>query len=134
MTLTKAVLTMKHRISSLALLTLSLLGASAHAATPAAESAEIKALRGECASKYSAGYAQADAAKSADSAEYTFVYHKGQYKGEHVAGQELACTEQQYAAYLNTVDMDRVMGAYPTAAGRPSVKAPRLPRSPSAGK
>jgi hypothetical protein len=126
---------MKRTLSSIALLTLSLIGAAAQAASPAAnESAAGQALRGECASKYSAHYAQADQAKASDAADYTFVYHKGQYKGEHVAGQSLDCTEQQYASFLNTVDMDRVMSAYPTAAGRPSVKAPRLPRTPSAGK
>jgi hypothetical protein len=112
---------------------LSLITVAAQAASPAAsESPAGQALRGECASKYSANYAKADPAQATD--EYTFVYHKGQYKGEHVAGQSLDCTEQQYASFLNTVDMDRVMAAYPTAAGRPSVKAPRLPRTPSAGK
>ncbi|MEJ6004839.1 hypothetical protein WG899_04720 [Paucibacter sp. AS339] len=123
---------MKHRITSIALLGLSLIGAAAHAASPTPESAEGRALRGECGSKHSVGYAAPAAA--ADTAEYTFVYNKGQFKGEQVAGQTQACTEQQYAAFLNTVDTDRVMAAYPTAAGRPSVKAPRLPRTPSAGK
>lgn len=126
---------MKHTLTSLALCSLSLLAASAHAASPAAnESAAGQALRAECASKYSAHYAQAEQTQASGAAEYTFVYHKGQYKGEHVAGQALDCTEQQYASYLNTVDLDRVMNAYPTAAGRPSIKAPRLPRTPSAGK
>ena len=124
---------MKHTFTSAAMFSLSLLAASAQAASPAAnESAAGQALRTECASKYSAAYAQAE--QAAGTAEYTFVYHKGQYKGEHVAGQSLDCTEQQYASYLNTVDLDRVMSAYPTAAGRPSIKAPRLPRTPSAGK
>ncbi|WP_263555391.1 hypothetical protein [Paucibacter sp. B2R-40] len=126
---------MKRNITAIVLSSLSLLAGVAQAASPAAtESAAGKALRTECANKYSANYAQADQAQAAGVAEYTFVYHKGQYKGEHVAGQSLDCTEQQYASYLNTVDMDRVMNAYPTAAGRPSVKAPRLPRTPSAGK
>ncbi|MBT9493285.1 MAG: hypothetical protein IV107_13295 [Paucibacter sp.] len=126
---------MKQIAITLFSLSLSLIAASAQAASPAAsESTAGLALRGECASKYSANYAQADQAKASDAAEYTFVYHKGQYKGEHVAGQSLDCTEQQYASFLSTVDMDRVMNAYPTAAGRPSIKAPRLPRAPSAGK
>jgi hypothetical protein len=126
---------MKHTFNSIALFGLSLIALGAQAASPAAsESAAGQALRGECASKYSANYAQADQAQAAGAAEYTFVYHKGQYKGEHVAGQSLDCTEQQYANYLTTIDLDRVMNAYPTAAGRPSVKAPRLPRAPSAGK
>lgn len=124
---------MKH--PAIALFSLSLIAAGAQAASPAAhESAAGQALRGECASKYSANYTKADPAQAAATPEYTFVYHKGQYKGEHVAGQSLDCTEQQYASFLNTVDMARVMNAYPTAAGRPSVKAPRLPRTPSAGK
>ncbi len=126
---------MKYTISSIALLSLSAIAIAAQAASPALnESAAGQALRGECANKYSANYAQADQAQAQGAAEYTFVYHKGQYKGEHVAGQSLDCTEQQYAHYLTTVDLDRVMAAYPTAAGRPSVKAPRLPRTPSAGK
>ncbi|MCV2358376.1 hypothetical protein LNV08_05250 [Paucibacter sp. TC2R-5] len=126
---------MKRNITAIVLSSLSLLAGVAQAASPAAnESAAGKALRAECANKYSANYAQADQAQASATAEYTFVYHKGQYKGEHVAGQSLDCTEQQYASYLNTVDLDRVMNAYPTAAGRPSIKAPRLPRTPSAGK
>lgn len=126
---------MTRTLTAIALTSLSLLAGVAQAASPAAtESAAGQALRGECASKYSANYAQADQAQTSGAAEYTFVYHKGQFKGEHVAGQSLDCTEQQYASYLNTVDLDRVMSAYPTAAGRPSVKAPRLPRTPSAGK
>jgi len=116
-------------------MTLIALSAAAQAASGKDdETGEGKALRGECAQKYSAGYASQDAARSADSSEYVFVYHKGQYKGEHVAGQSLDCTERQYAAYLNTVDPTRVMAAYPTAAGRPSIKGPRLPRTPSVGK
>lgn len=80
---------------------------------------EVVALRGECAAKY---MAKLDG-KAKDSNEYQFVYYKGEYKGEQTAGKKLDCTEQQYAAYLNTVDPTRVMTAYPTAAGRPTVKA-----------
>lgn len=124
---------MKSILNSFALISLSWLAGAAQAASPATnESAAGQALRAECADKYSAHYAQAKPAQ--DAAEYTFVYHKGQFKGEHVAGQSLDCTEQQYANYLSSIDLDRVMAAYPTAAGRPSVKAPRLPRTPSAGK
>lgn len=123
---------MKTTVIALSLIALSSLAQAASGSTD--ESGEGKALRGECAQKYSAGYAQQDATRTADSNEYVFVYHKGQYKGEHVASQSLDCTERQYAAYLNTVDPTRVMAAYPTAAGRPSIKGPRLPRTPSVGK
>lgn len=83
---------------------------------------EVAALRGECSAKYSAKYMAKLDGKAKDSNEYQFVYSKGVYKGEQVAGKKLDCTEQQYAAYLNTVDPTRVMTAYPTAAGRPMVK------------
>ncbi|MCZ8072794.1 MAG: hypothetical protein O9341_01560 [Paucibacter sp.] len=122
---------MKTTLLALSLISLSALS---HAAAAPQDSPEGQALRNECAQKYSAGYAARDAAAKSDTDEYVFVYHKGQYKGEHVAGQALDCTERQYAAYLNTVDPTRVMEAYPTAAGRPSIKAPRLPRTPSVGK
>ncbi|PND38235.1 hypothetical protein C1O66_12350 [Paucibacter aquatile] len=122
---------MKTTLLALSLISLSALS---HAAAAPQDSPEGLALRSECAQKYSAGYAARDAAAKSDTDEYVFVYHKGQYKGEHVAGQTLDCTERQYAAYLNTVDPTRVMAAYPTAAGRPSIKAPRLPRTPSVGK
>nr|WP_295077283.1 hypothetical protein [uncultured Roseateles sp.] len=88
----------------------------AQAATSAA--AEELALRSECAaasnSKLGAAPAQAN--------EYHFVYYKGDFKGERQAGKKLACSEPQYAAYLDKADPVRVMSAYPTAAGRPSAK------------
>ena len=96
--------------------TLASLGASAFA--HADEAAAVSALRSECASKYSA---KLDA-KAGDANEYHFVYAKGEFKGEAQPGKTLACTEGQYAAYLNTVDPVRVMQAYPTAAGRPVEK------------
>jgi len=89
----------------------------AQAAPP--PSAEIAALKGECAAQYSAAYNKGTPAASN---EYQFVYSSGKYKGEAQPGKMLACTEQQYAAYLDKADPVRVMGAYPTAAGRPMVK------------
>lgn len=82
------------------------------------DSPEAYALRSECASKTSAKLGARPQAAN----EFVFVYYKGEYKGEAVAGRNLDCTERQYAAYLNTVDPSRVMSAYPTAAGRPQVK------------
>ncbi|MCX2863078.1 hypothetical protein OOZ63_14695 [Paucibacter sp. PLA-PC-4] len=81
-----------------------------------ASSPEIQALRADCASSYSVklGTPAAD--------EHHFVYDKGQYKGEHRAGQNLACTESQYVAFLDKADPGRVMMAYPSAAGRPKAK------------
>jgi hypothetical protein len=98
---------------SLLALLLAPLAATSWAATT---SPEISALRAECASSYSARLSTPAAN------EYQFVYSKGRYKGEHQAGQSLACTESQYAAYLDKADPTRVMAAYPTAAGRPKVK------------
>lgn len=80
------------------------------------ESAEVQSLRAECAAK--TGTTQQ--AKAAN--EYQFVYYKGAYKGEQVAGKTLPCTETQYVAYLDKADPTRVMAAYPTAAGRPVAK------------
>ncbi|MCU7372221.1 hypothetical protein PEC18_15475 [Paucibacter sp. O1-1] len=93
-----------------------LLAPLAVTASWASSSPEIQALRADCASSYSAklGTPAAD--------EHHFVYAKGQYKGEHRAGQSLACTESQYAAYLDKADPGRVMAAYPSAAGRPKAK------------
>lgn len=103
---------MKHALFAVMLASLAA-GASAQTDTQ-----EAIALRGECSAQYTAKLdTQAKAAN-----EYQFVYYKGEYKGEQVAGEKLGCTEQQYAAYLNTVDPARVMSAYPTAAGRPMVK------------
>jgi len=81
------------------------------------EATEVAALKSECAAKY-------DSAKDvkASSNEITFVYAKGEYKGEAKAGQVLPCTEKQYVAYLETADPTRVMSAYPTAAGKPGAK------------
>jgi len=81
------------------------------------EGAVVASLKSECAAKHST---KADVASSAD--EYHFVYSKGEYRGEAEAGKDLPCTERQYVAYLETVSPDRVMAAYPTAAGRPAVK------------
>lgn len=83
-----------------------------------AYSAEVGALRAECAASY--GSKIDSKAKAAN--EYQFVYYKGEFKGEQRPGQALACTEGQYAAYLDKADPARVMAAYPTAAGRPSAK------------
>ena len=100
-----------------ATLMLALVG-TAQAAKPAADSPEVVALRADCA----ANYASAPQAK-AEANEYQFVYARGKYKGEATGGKQLACTEGQYAAYLDTkADPTRVMSAYPTAAGRPTVK------------
>ena len=99
-------------------LTLVALVGSVHAAKPAAYTPEIAALRADCA----ASYTRAPPAK-AEANEYLFVYTQGRYKGEATGGRQLACTEGQYAAYLdNKADPSRVMSAYPTAAGRPQIK------------
>ncbi|MDC8786456.1 hypothetical protein [Roseateles koreensis] len=89
----------------------------AQAAAPSAD-AEVQALRNECAA---ASSVKLGAAPKQDN-EFHFVYYKGDYRGEQKAGRKLACTESQYAAYLDKTDPVRVMGAYPTAAGRPSAK------------
>jgi len=96
---------------------IALVGAS-HAAKPTADTTEVAALRADCA----ASYTSAPQAK-AEANEYQFVYVQGKYKGEATGGKQLACTEGQYAAYLDTqADPSRVMSAYPTAAGRPTAK------------
>ncbi len=90
---------------------------AAQAASPATpEQAE---LRAECAKSYSD---TSSIATPVASNEYQFVYANGKYKGEAKPGKLLACTEQQYAAYLDKADPAKVMAAYPTAAGRPTAK------------
>ncbi len=100
------------------LMTATLLAGGATLALAAQPSAEIAALQADCAASYSSAYAKPGAAN-----EYQFVYAKGQLKGEVQAGKTLACTEGQYAAYLDKADPVRVMNAYPTAAGRPTAKS-----------
>lgn len=101
-------------------LTLATLAAAAMAQAPktAGESSEIVALRAECA----ASYGNKLEGKPHSANEYQFVYYKGEYKGEYKPGHYLACTEGQYASYLDKADPARVMSAYPTAAGRPTAK------------
>ncbi len=82
------------------------------------ENAAVASLKSECAAKYAA---KLDV-KPAEANEYQFVYAKGEYKGEAQAGKALPCTEKQYVAYLETADPTKVMGAYPTAAGKPTAK------------
>ena len=84
----------------------------------AAEGTTVAALKSECAAMHNAKLNLT----SADANEYHFVYSKGEYKGEAHAGQALPCTDNQYVAYLDSVDPTRVMEAYPTAAGRPVAK------------
>lgn len=107
---------MKKALFALALATLSL--ASWAATEQPAQSAEMLALRAECAAKHAPRFE----AKAAEANEYRFAYYRGQYRGEAQAGQRLDCSEGQYAAYLNTLDPTRVMSAYPTAAGRPQAQ------------
>lgn len=100
-----------NRILTAAALTLAAACSLAHADDNA-----VASLKSECAAKH-AVKVDASAAN-----EYQFVYSKGEYRGEAEAGKALPCTERQYVAYLETADPVRVMNAYPTAAGRPSVK------------
>lgn len=88
-------------------------------ATPAPNS-EAVALRKECAARHEVKLPAP--APAAGASEYTFVYYKGEYRGEHVAGLQLDCTEAQFTAFLETADPIRVMNAYPTAAGRPAAR------------
>lgn len=75
-------------------------------------------LRAECAKSYAeyagnyagAAYYSTDYAKDANG---YYRYADKSYK---------PCTEAQYAAYLDKADPTKVLAAYPTAAGRPSVK------------
>lgn len=99
----------------LSVLTLATISAASMAQT---NNAMVETLRGECAAKNPVKQDK----KAPAANEFTFVYYKGEYRGEQVAGKSLNCSESQYAAYLNTVDPTRVMSAYPTAAGRPTVK------------
>lgn len=81
---------------------------------------EQSELRAECANSYSA---TSSITTPVAANEYQFVYANGKYKGEAKPGKLLACTSQQYAAYLdNKADPAKVMTAYPTAAGRPTAK------------
>ncbi|MET0518702.1 MAG: hypothetical protein ABW005_07700 [Burkholderiaceae bacterium] len=111
-------LTKKKRLLSALLLLGACAGAGAAASAPNAqtESAEVQALRAECASMSTVRSNVQPQARSAN--EYQFVYYKGEYKGEQLAGKTLPCTETQYVAYLDKADPSRVMAAYPTAAGR----------------
>lgn len=105
---------MKFLIPALAAVT-ALAAHAGNKATP--EQAE---LRAECAKSYSD---TSSIATPVSANEYQFVYANGKYKGEAKPGKLLACTEQQYAAYLdNKADPAKVMAAYPTAAGRPTTK------------
>jgi len=83
---------------------------AALAAEPAQPySPAVTALRSECAQKYYA------ADKS--TAAYDQKYEAGaKYASKY------ECTEDQYAAYLDTVEPERVMAAYPSGAGRPVAK------------
>lgn len=108
----RVLIAMQKKPQALIALTLSVLACAA-----SAQSITPEGLRAECAAKHQP---QLDA-KGQAANEYRFVYYKGQYRGEPQAGQALACAEAQYAAYLDTQDPARVLSAYPTAAGRPSV-------------
>ena len=95
---------------------------AANKATP--EQAE---LRAECAKSYGD---TSNIATPVAANEYHFVYANGKYKGEARPGKLLACTSQQYAAYLdNKADPSKVMAAYPTAAGRPTTMKKKADRS-----
>ena len=90
-------------------LPMSLLAAAAAQADPAQPySPAVSALRAECAQKYYASNYGADK-QSYDKSDPKYA---GKYE----------CTEDQYAAYLDTVEPERVMAAYPSGAGRPMVK------------
>jgi len=107
---------MKLLIPALAAVT-ALMGSAAQAANNATpEQAE---LRAECAKSYEA---TSSISTPVAANEYQFVYANGKYKGEAKPGKLLGCTSDQYAAYLDKADPAKVMAAYPTAAGRPTVK------------
>ena len=77
-------------------------------------------LRAECAKSYEN---TSSISTPVAANEYQFVYANGKYKGEAKPGKLLPCTNDQYAAYLDTkADPAKVMAAYPTAAGRPTAK------------
>jgi hypothetical protein len=88
--------------------------ASASAQSDSLSAAE--ALRSDCAAVNPVK--QAAPAQGAN--EYSFVYYKGELRGELSAGKALDCSESQYAVYLNKADPARVMAAHPTAAGKPA--------------
>ena len=78
---------------------------------------EQSELRAECAQSYSA---TSSISTPVAANEYQFVYASGKYKGEARPGKLLACTSQQFAAYLdNKADPAKVMTAYPTASRPP---------------
>lgn len=108
---------MKFLIPAFAAVT-ALLGTAAQAANNATpEQAE---LRAECAKSYET---TSSISTPVAANEYQFVYANGKYKGEAKPGKLLPCTNDQYAAYLDTkADPAKVMAAYPTAAGRPTAK------------
>lgn len=107
---------MKFLIPAFAAVT-AFMGSAAQAANNATpEQAE---LRAECAKSYSD---TSSITTPVAANEYQFVYANGKYKGEAKPGKLLACTEQQYAAYIDKADPAKVMAAYPTAAGRPTAK------------
>ena len=72
----------------------------------------VIALRAECAHKYSSYGADKQNDKSYE--------QKYDASGKYVSKYE--CTEDQYSAYLDTVEPERVMAAYPSGAGRPMAK------------
>lgn len=107
---------MKFLIPAFAVVT-AFVGSAAQAANNATpEQAE---LRAECAKSYTD---TSSIGTPVAANEYQFVYANGKYKGEAKPGKLLACTEQQYAAYIDKADPAKVMAAYPTAAGRPTAK------------
>lgn len=73
-------------------------------------------LRAECAAKFAVD------AKPAAANEHVFVYHQGKLRGELQPGQALPCSENQYSAYVASLDPARVMALNPTAAGKPGVE------------
>ncbi|HEY1091440.1 MAG TPA: hypothetical protein VGE47_10125, partial [Burkholderiaceae bacterium] len=85
---------------------------------------EAYALRSECTAKYYGAASKADYRP-----EYSYSHTKGEYKGEYRDGKLVSCTDEQYTAYLETVDPTRVMYAYPTAAGRPPAATKALNRA-----
>lgn len=91
-------------------LTLGSVASVAAAADSKYYSPEIAALHSECAAKYYANEykSKEDYSKDKD------AYAKNEYSGA-----KSECSEQQYAAYLESADPARVMAAYPSAAGRP---------------
>jgi hypothetical protein len=107
---------MKFLIPALAAAT-AFIGSAQAASNATPEQAE---LRAECAKSYSD---TSSISTPVAANEYQFVYANGKYKGEARPGKLLACTADQYAAYLdNKADPTKVMAAYPTAAGRPTAK------------